>query len=84
MKTPKVLPEETGRDWRRQADAQRLDRLDRHLAALVPFLRAVADRIEEEEVTDADVTRLRLEAHLLSREIPPDLPMLPGERTREE
>lgn len=73
----KVLPPDTGRDLRRQQDAQRLARYDHDLAALVPFLRALADRLDRGEATPADVDRLRSEAHLLARCLPPDLPLYP-------
>lgn len=72
-----MLTPDNARDHRRQADANRLLTYDRNAAALVAMLNAVASRIETGEADETDVDRLRREAHLLSRCLPPDVPVLP-------
>ena len=71
--TRPLLPTDAARDLSRQVAAQRLAAYDAQAAALVPFLRALADRLGA--TPDAD--RLRREAHLLSLRLPPDLPLYP-------
>lgn len=72
-----MLTPDNARDHRRQADANRLLTYDQNAAALVAYLRALADRIATGAADLADVDRLHREASLLSRCLPPDMPILP-------
>lgn len=74
-----VLTPDNARDHRRHADAMRLSTYDKNAAALVAYLDVVASRIETGEADETDVARLRREAHLLSRCLPPDLPIYPSD-----
>ena len=70
-----VLTPDNARDHRRHAEALRLSTYDKNAAALVAYLRALADRIKTGAADHADVDRLLREAHLLSRCLPPDVPI---------
>lgn len=74
-----VLTPDHARDHRRHADALRLSTYDKNTAALVAMLNAVASRIEAGEVDGTDAATLRREAHLLSRCLPPDVPIYPDD-----
>lgn len=74
-----MLTPDNARDHRRHAEAMRLSTYDKNVAALVAYLRTVADRIEAGDADETDVARLRREAHLLSRCLPPDLPIYPSD-----
>lgn len=72
-----MLTPDNARDHRRHAEALRLSTYDHNAAALVAYLRALADRIEAGAADHADVDRLHREAHLLSRCLPPEMPTHP-------
>lgn len=75
-KTP-ALPADVAEVHRRALAAQRLARYDHNAAALVPLLRAVAARLEVGAIGENDAARLRKEAELLARCLPPEMPVYP-------
>lgn len=81
--TRPALPTDAAQAHRRAADAQRLQWHDHNAATLVPFLTALAARIDAGTVTPDDAARLVREAERLRRQLPADLPAY-GDAARDD